>query len=678
MRILNRLAVVVFVLTMVFVPYQSLPVFSADAQDSLQQMIVSTVDAVKPALVRIRVVSVEDRRGREVKEEATGSGIIIDPAGYVVTNHHVAGHAKQMTCTMADKTEIDAQLVGTDPATDIAVIKLMPEKPTQFPIAKFGDSSLMKVGDRVLAMGSPLAFSQSVTMGIVSNTELVIPNMLGGLTLDGEDIGSVVRWIAHDAQIHPGNSGGPLINMNGEIIGINEIELGLGGAIPGNLVRNIADQLIKNGKVKRSWIGFSIQPLLKTQKDMKGVLIGSAIDGSPAALAGLKSGDILIKLAGKDVSVRFEEELPIFNQYVASLEIGQEIDAVVLRDGSEVTLKITPVERQNAIARPSEFKEWGICASNITFFTAKELKRSQVGVLVTSLRQGGPAENAKPAISSEDVIVKVAGKPVTNLDDLKKVTTDTLAGKTDPVPVIVEFDRNADHYITVVNIGTQELLDNGLEVKKAWIPASTQVLTRDIAKILNIPDRTGVRVVQVYPSGAAKKPDLLVGDIIYAINGMPIQSSEPEDIDLFPTMVRQFKVGSTAKLSVLRDGKPLETSIVLLQSPLLAREMKKQRDENFDFSVRDICFFDRVDEQWPTEQTGVLVDSVDQGGWASVGGLSTGDLILSIDGQSTPDITAFQTQMKRVTDTHPKNVVFKVKSGIHELFVEIEPSWPSK
>lgn len=678
MQTFKRLLATVFVLTMVSVLNLSLPVFSADNQDTLQQMIVSTVDSVKPALVRIMVVSVEDRRGREVKEEATGSGIIIDPAGYVVTNHHVAGHAKQITCTMADKTQIDAQLVGTDPATDIAVIKLMPEKPTQFPIAKFGDSSLMKVGDRILAMGSPLAFSQSVTMGIVSNTELVIPNMLGGLTLDGEDIGSVVRWIAHDAQIHPGNSGGPLINMNGEIIGINEIELGLGGAIPGNLVRSIADQIIKNGKVKRSWIGFSIQPLLKTQKDIKGVLIGNAIDGSPAALAGIKSGDILTKLAGKDVSVRFEEELPIFNQYVASLEIGQEVEAVVLRDGAEVTLKITPVERQNAIARPSEFKEWGLCASNITFFAAKELKRTQAGVLVTTLRQGGPAESAKPAIQSGDVIVKVAGKSITNLDDLKKITTDALTGKTDPVPVIVEFDRNADHYITVVNIGIQDLLDNGLEVKKAWIPVSAQVLTRDIAKILNIPDRTGVRVVQVYPSEAAKKPDLQVGDIIFAINGMPIQSSEPEDVDLFPTMVRQFKVGSISKLSVLRDGKVVEVSFVLQQSPLLAREMKKQRDENFDFSVRDICFFDRVDEQWPINQVGVLVDSVDQGGWASVGGLSTGDLILSIDGQATPDVTAFQTQMKRVTDSHPKSVVFKVKSGIHELYVEIEPSWPSK
>jgi len=656
----------------------SVPAYPADNQDSLQQVISSTVDAVKPALVRIMVISVEDRQGREVKEEASGSGIIIDPAGYIVTNHHVAGHAKQMTCTMADKSQIDARLVGTDPATDIAVIKLMPDTPMQFPVAKFGDSSLMKVGDRVMAMGSPLAFSQSVTMGIVSNTELVIPNMLGGLTLDGENIGSMVRWIAHDAQIYPGNSGGPLINMNGEIIGINEIALGLGGAIPGNLVRDVADQLIKNKKVTRSWIGFTIQPLLKSQKNAKGVLIGSEIEGSPADKAGMKSGDILTRLGGKDVSVRFEEELPLFNQYVASLTIGQETDATVLRDGAEIALKITPIERQSAVALPSEFKEWGFCASNITFFAAKELKRSQVGVLVTSLRQGGPAVSAKPGLAGGDVIVKAAGKDVTNLDDLRKITSEAMAGKNDVAPTVVEFDRDANRYITVVNIGIQELLDNGLEVKKAWIPVSTQVLTRDIAKALSMPTRTGVRVVQVYPSGAAKKPDLAVGDIIFALDGTTIPASAPEDIEVFPTMVRQLKVGNTAKLSVLRDGKELQVPVALQQSPLLAREMKKQRDENFDFTVRDICFFDRVDEQWPAGQSGVLVESVDQGGWASVGGLGTGDLILSIDGQSTPDIAAFQAQMQRVTTDHPKSVVFRVRSGIHEAFVEIEPIWPSK
>lgn len=271
-----------------------------DRGDATQKEINRVAAAAKPSLVRIRVVSVEYEEGREVKEEAYGSGVIITGEGHVITNHHVAGHARKITCTMADRSEIDAELVGTDALSDIAVVKLIPPKKCEFPVAKFGDSSKVKAGDRVLAMGSPLAFSQSVTMGIVSNTELVIPDAFcwGEVTLDGEDVGSIVRWIAHDANIYSGNSGGPLVNIKGEIIGINEIELGLGGAIPGNLAREVADQLIKYGKVKRSWLGIAVQPLPKSLRDKNGVLVGGVIEDSPAQKAGFRAGDILVRIAG--------------------------------------------------------------------------------------------------------------------------------------------------------------------------------------------------------------------------------------------------------------------------------------------------------------------------------------------------------------------------------------------
>ena len=158
------------------------------------------------------------------------------------------------------------------------------------------------------------------------------------MTLDGEDVGSMVRWIGHDALIQGGNSGGPLVNLNGQIIGINEISLGygdggIGGAIPSNVARKVAEQIIKNGKVSRSWIGINIQPLLKSSTVKRGVLIGGIFPDSPAAAAGFKPGDILIRLAGKDVNVQFSE-LPVFNQG-ASLPVGKEVETVVLRGGKE-------------------------------------------------------------------------------------------------------------------------------------------------------------------------------------------------------------------------------------------------------------------------------------------------------------------------------------------------------
>lgn len=655
------------------------PTFSSAAAvgaDPTQKEIDSAVDAVRPALVRIHMVSTEDREGREVKEESFGSGVIVSSEGYVVTNHHVAGHAKQISCTLTDKTEMDATLVGTDAATDISVIKLKNDIKKHFSVATFGDSSALRVGDRVFAMGCPLSLSQSVTMGIVSNTELVMPEMFGEFSLDGEDVGSMVRWIGHDAVIQPGNSGGPLVNMNGEVVGINEIDIGLSGAIPGNLAKDISSQIIANGGVKRSWLGISVQSLLKSSKEKVGALVGGVIDGSPASKAGIKSGDILTSIDGKPCSVRFAEEQPVFNLLVANLTPGKEIEIQAIRDGKPITLKVTPTLREPASVRPSELKEWGLCGSNITQMTAKEKKRDgTAGVLVSSTREGGPAAEAKPSIGGGDIITSVDGKPVHNIDDLRKITAEIVVGKTETVPTLVAFERHSDQYLTVVKIGLQDFKDAGLEVSKAWLPVQTQVLSKDMAESMHIVGKTGVRITQVYPNNTAQKAGLKVGDLIIGIDGESIQASEPEDGEVFPTMIREYKIGATPKFTIIRDGKEQTIAAELIASPKLTREMKKHRDESFDLTVRDICFFDRVDQRWPESQAGVLVQTVDEGGWASLGGLSANDLILDVDGGKTSDVAGFETQMKRIKTEKPKTVIFHVKHGIHEKYVEIEPVW---
>ena len=186
---------------------------SAGSAPADSAAVYAALSKVAPSLVRIHVVSIEYQDGRELKREASGSGTIITPEGHVVTNHHVAGKTKAIVCTLSTREEIPAELVGTDPLSDIAVIKLKPAKPRKFPVAAFGTATSLKVGDRVLALGSPLALSQSVTMGIVSNTEMIMPQLFwpfNRMTLEGEDVGSLVRWIGHDAAIFGGNSGGPL------------------------------------------------------------------------------------------------------------------------------------------------------------------------------------------------------------------------------------------------------------------------------------------------------------------------------------------------------------------------------------------------------------------------------------------------------------------------------------
>ena len=656
-----------------------------DVPESLRGAVDRAVAAVKPALVRVHVVFTEYGEGRELKYESSGSGAIITPEGHAITNHHVAGHAVRVFCTLPNREEVEAELVGADPLTDIAVIKLMPDKARDrdkaraFPVASFGDSAQVRVGDTVLAMGCPMSLSQSVTLGIVSNTEMTMPRWTrawGGLKQDGEDVGTLVKWIGHDATIAGGSSGGPLVNLAGEIVGINELSMGLGGAIPGNLAKRVAERLIEDGAVKRAWLGLTVQPRLKDAREERGVLVCGTIEDSPAAAAGFLGGDLLVALNGVPIDVQFDEELPEFNRIAAGLPIGEKAEAVVLRDGQEVSLTMTPVQRERFEPQEHELKAWGITARGFSFVLAKEMKRdSRDGVLVTSVRPGGGAGDAKPEIVAHDVIVEVDGKPVKDLDALVGITKAIREGQTKPVPVITVFERKTERFLTVVEVGLKKLEDPGLEVKKAWLPIETQVLTRDVAGLLDREDLRGFRITRVYADSAADQAGLEVGDIIWAVDGERLEATAPEDYEELSALIRQYKVGTTAELSVLRGAKERLVPVALPGAPKLAREMKEYRDDSFEFTARDLAFFDKAKEQWPEDQHGVIVSAVKPGGWAALGELDVGDLILGINDGGISDIGAFEAAMTTITEHKPSTVVLQVRRGIYTLYLELEPKW---
>jgi len=639
----------------------------------------AAIAKVRPALVRIRVVSSEFSEGREMKQQSVGSGAIITKDGFIVTNHHVAGHATRMFCTLWNHEEVEAELVGTDAMTDISIIKLKPETPREFQTARFGDSTAMRVGDHVLAMGSPMALSQSVTLGIISNTEMIMPRFFGGsarFRLDGEDVGSLVRWIGHDAPIYGGNSGGPLVNLKGEIIGINEISFGLGGAIPGNLAKNVAATLMAEGKVRRSWLGLDVQALFKRSKSKRGVLISGVMEDSPAATAGLKSGDLLLSLAGKATDVRFDEQMPDFMRIITSLPIGQRAEAVVLRDGKELKLQVEPIERGELYPKQRELKQWGLTARNLSSLLAREMKRPNLdGVLVGTVRPGGPAGEAKPALDRRDVILEVGGTPVKNLAALLEVTDKLTAGKTEPAPVIVTFERKAERFLTVVKVGLQELKDPGLEVTKAWLPVETHVISRDIAKQLGQPSLKGFYITRVFTGSTAAKAGLQPGDFIIALDGEKLTASASEHEDELATLIRQYDVGKTVELMVLRDKAEKKISVELARSPRLQREMKKYRNDDFEFTARDVSFFDAAEEQWPEDQRGAFIEDVKPGSWAELGSLYVGDLVLEVGGQPVDNIEALRKQMEQVASSRKSVVTMKVLRGVHTTFLELEPAW---
>jgi serine protease Do len=639
----------------------------------------AAITRMRPALVRIHVVSTEYHEGRELKMQAVGSGAIISKDGYLITNHHVAGHGARMVCTLWDREEIPAELVGTDPLTDISVLKLKPEKPREFVPATFGDSSKIGVGDSILAMGSPMALSQSVTLGIISNVEMIMPKFFGTFgrfRLDGEDVGGLVRWIGHDAAIYGGNSGGPLVNLRGEIVGINEIKLGLSGAIPGNLAHSVAEEIIAKGKIQRSWLGIDVQPLLKHSKDERGVLIGGVVADSPASKAGLQPGDLLLRLADTPTNVRYDEEMPDFMRLATTLPIGKEVSALVLRDGKETTLRLEPIERGELNPKQQELKQWGLTVRNLSFLMAKEIKRTnQNGVLVTSVRPGGPAGEAKPALEAKDVLLEVNRAPVKSVEDLVDLTRELTRGKTEPTPVIAAFERESRRYLSVIKVGIEELRDPGLEVTKAWLPVETHVISRDIAKQLGKPELKGFYITQVYTNTTAEKAGLKPGDFITAVDDQKMTASGPEHEEELAALIRQYDVGAKVDLAVLRDKAALKITVELARSPKLKREMKKYRNDDFEFTARDIAFFDIAEEQWKLDQRGALVEEVKPGSWAELGALYVDDLIVEVDRQPISDVDSLKTLMEKVAQEKKEFLVVKVLRGIHTAYLEMEPTW---
>jgi serine protease Do len=657
----------------------------------------TVIKRVYSALVRIRVVTAEPKNGRMEKFQAAGSGFIITPEGHVVTNHHVAGNATHILCDLADRQTVEADLVATDPLSDVAVVKLRrdqlrdPDRPLS--VAFWCEGSEIRVGDPVFAMGSPAAVSQSVTRGIVSNTEMIMPEMFGGndsFRLEGESVGSIVKWIAHDARIFGGNSGGPLVNTEGRVIGINEIGLGsLGGAIPSDLARNVVQQLIERGRVRRSWIGVNVQPRFKFDKKGSGVLVCGIIPGSPAALAGVKPGDVITRFDGVSVDARVQEQLPQFNLMVMNVPIGKKVDLQVLRGDQLVKLSMTTAERERVQGVAFELLNWGIVARDLTRMMALEHHLPNTkGVFVDSLRAGGPAAEAKPGLEPEDVIVELEGKPVDNIGELRRRTEEIRKERTEkgqiakdddePTPVILGFERGGQRMMTVVHVGPEREPEHPVTARKPWLAIDTQVLTRDLARSLGLDDKTGVIVTRLYPGRAGEKAGLKRGDIILAIDGTAVDAGQPEHGQLFETMISRYAPDSVVDLEVIRGGKEQKLSAKLEISPPAASRMKRWKSSVCEFVVRNLAFEDRVAYELDRGLSGVLVVDVQRAGWAALAGLQTDDIVLAVDGQPMPDVKTLEAMMKKLQAVKKKYIIFFVRRGLQTLFLEFQPKWEEK
>ena len=391
-------------------------------------------------------------------DQSAGSGVILDVNGYIVTNNHVVEGATQITVTLSDRREYSAKVVGTDPKTDLAVIKI---EAKDLPSLKWADYENLQVGDLVLAVGSPFGLSSTVTLGIIS-----------ALGRGNVGIADYEEFIQTDAAINPGNSGGALINMNGELIGINTAIFsrtggseGIGFAIPSSIAVDIVDSLQKTGKVVRGWMGVAIQEItpalaksFKLPEQRKGVLISDVNEKGPSHAAGIKRGDVVVAFNGKEV-----QSVSQLRNLVARTMVGKDAQVKVVREGTEQLIAVKVAERPSdemlAKREPGPPKESGemikppdnvlaslrVQALDNALMSQLNISAKTTGVVITSVEPGGEAEAA--GLQRGDVLQEVNHEPVKALADYQKAAEKIKKGE----PAVVFVNRQGNSLYVAIN-----------------------------------------------------------------------------------------------------------------------------------------------------------------------------------------------------------------------------------
>lgn len=399
--------------------------------EDIEHAITSLAERVTPTVVNITPIR-EIAQGQGFQRRApfsqgSGSGVIVREDGIIVTNNHVVGEdAREADVRLSDKSNMIARVIGRDKETDIAVLKI--ESDRKFPIAHFGDSNALKVGQWVLAVGNPMGLDRTVTLGVVS-----------GIGRERLNLSRYENFIQTDAAINPGNSGGPLFNLRGEVIGINtaiiHMAQGIGFSIPADMVSRVVDQLVSQGRVVRGWLGVGIQSLTKELaeqfgiKEGHGVLVNEVYEHDPAHVAGIKPGDIIVSV--DDSSVDSPNQL---SRLVARVGPGENAKILVLRDGKELTFLVPMAEKQEKsmlASLPLQKSEvtLGLDVQGLTAALAEQFELEEtVGVLVTKVEPGGLANSE--GIQEGDLINEVNRQTVRTVTQFSEEVAKVKPGQT--------------------------------------------------------------------------------------------------------------------------------------------------------------------------------------------------------------------------------------------------------
>ena len=660
---------------------------AADAGSTSEAPAPSTIaaarDKVLPVVVSILTVREDFKQGEPVLTVSSGSGTVVTPEGHVATNAHVTQKGKSFRVVFADGRELPARLVGTDTLSDLAVLQVQPPKPETFAHARFADVLDLSPGDTVLAMGAPWGLSNSMSAGVVNNPRRLLVSLFDD-EADYEDrlgadepTGRYYAWIQHDAAIAPGNSGGPLVDLSGRIVGVNTRGMIFGGdlafAIPGPDARDVVNALIERGEIKRSHLGFRLRSL-KGTGETEGVLVNSVERGSAAEKAGLRAGDRIVSVDGEPVTTLQPVDVPALQRRIAELPIGAEVRLGIAQDGKRRELKLTTRAQPEDRGEERAFAPFGASLAELTAAMGRRRNlEGERGLLVTGLRPGGPAAIARPALDEGDLLLSVDGQKVPDLAALEAV-----AGEPPPEgqPLVIEYRRGPERRISLLVPRHGDQMRVPLpELDKAWSGVEVQPVTSSLARELGLVG-PGFRITRVYPGSPLGEAGARVGDLLTAIDGVALRAANETSDMPFHQRVRDLAVDQDVTVQARRGDQTLALQVSLRAAPANTASLRTLALTKLRAQTRELGFFDRAARDLPASQQGVMVDGVEAGGPGGLAHLKRGDIIVRLGDQVVRDLPGLQAALDAALEKGNGRVIpLQVLRGAESRILYLERYW---
>lgn len=619
----------------------SAPVRASDAA-----RISAARDRVLPVVVSILTVREDHRQGEPVLSVSSGSGTVVTPQGHIATNAHVTENGRSFRVVFADGRELPARLVGTDTLSDLAVLQALPPSPETFAHAEFAATLDLQPGDTVLAMGAPWGLSNSMSAGVVNNPRRLLVSLFDD-EADYEDrlgadqpTGRYYAWIQHDAAIAPGNSGGPLVDLSGRIVGVNTRGTLFGGdlafAIPGPDAGEVVRALVAKGRIDRTHLGFRLRSL-KGTGFREGVLVNAVERGSAAEKAGLLAGDRILTLQGEAVRALQPVDVPALQRRLAELPVGAAVALGIERAGQRSEISLLAQRLPDDQVEERAFAPFGLSLAEMTPAMSRRRNLDETsGLVVTGIRPGGPAAIARPALAQGDVIRRINGQAVATHEALVAIAGQPAA---DGKPLVVEFQRASEQRVAVLAPIHGDRVRTPLpELAKAWAGVEVQPVTASLARDLGLA-APGFRIIRTYPGSPLAAAGARVGDLLTSLDGEPLRAANENSADGFHQRVRDLPIGSAARFDALRNGQPKVFSLTLAESPVDTSGLRTLALTRLRAQLREIGFYDRAARRLPAGQAGVVVDGVEAGGPAGLAHLNGGDIIINLGGAPVRDLT---------------------------------------